>query len=117
VMNTIGMVDRRSFNSLCNSGPLIPGIAISRIRHFDHGFLSPHLQTALFSVENGRFAPAMCEEVDVLVRKCRSNHSRLHIGNAAELVSMESLLTTLQNPSSAVWRAASIVLRYWLCST
>jgi hypothetical protein len=57
-----------------------------------HGYFSPHLKTALPNVENTSFAPALLEEVDVLLSKYRSRHSELHINNAAEFVSMESLL-------------------------
>jgi len=56
------------------------------------GYLSPHLNTALENVENRAFASALLEEVDVPFPKRRSQRSGLHIENAAEFVSMESLL-------------------------
>lgn len=48
-------------------------------------------------MENRAFAPALLEEVDVFAPKCRSYHSGLHINNAAESVSMESLLGDTDN--------------------
>jgi hypothetical protein len=42
-------------------------------------------------VEIRAFAPAPFGEVDVLVPKYHSHYSGLHIKNAAEFVSMESL--------------------------
>jgi hypothetical protein len=46
----------------------------------------------LENLENRAFAPALLQEVDMPFPNRRSQRSGLHIENAAEFVSMESLL-------------------------
>jgi hypothetical protein len=57
-------------------------------------------------VENHAFTPALLEEVDAPLPNCHSRHLELHINNAAEFVSKESLLgdTLQQHHPLCGWR-------------